>query len=78
MRDPARIDEIIDLLRDAWHQHPDLRLGQFVVSLLEYDRPAHAAFYVEDDLAQKFLRAMVDRGTNGMLAAHRDEAKRAR
>lgn len=29
-RDPARIDEIVDLLRAAWKQHPDWRLCQLV------------------------------------------------
>jgi hypothetical protein len=29
-RDPARIDEIVDLLREAWKRHPDWRLCQLV------------------------------------------------
>ena len=29
-RDPARIDEIVDLLRDAWKKNPDLRLCQLI------------------------------------------------
>lgn len=30
MRDPRRIDVIINKLRDAWKMHPDLRLGQLM------------------------------------------------
>ena len=29
-RDPARIDRIVDLLREAWKKHPDWRLCQLV------------------------------------------------
>jgi len=30
MRDPSRIDEIVEVLREAWKKHPDERLGQFI------------------------------------------------
>ena len=30
MRDPARIDEVLQLLRDVWALEPDLRLGQLI------------------------------------------------
>ena len=30
MRDPERIDEIIEELRAAWKKMPDMRLGQLV------------------------------------------------
>lgn len=39
MRDPARIDRICELLRAAWHESPDQRLGQFVYNLLIPSRP---------------------------------------
>jgi hypothetical protein len=29
-RDPARIDAIVDLLREAWKKHPDWRLCQLI------------------------------------------------
>ncbi len=67
MRDPARIDVLIELLRQAWQQNPDLRLGQLIVNSLEYGRCA--AFHTEDDIAQELLRAMVDGGTPGLLSA---------
>lgn len=33
MRDPERIDRIINKLRALWHSSPDLRLGQLVANL---------------------------------------------
>ena len=33
-RDPARIDEMLDLLGKLWRRHPDLRLGQLVFWLV--------------------------------------------
>lgn len=29
-RDPTRIDQIVDLLREAWKKNPDLRLCQLI------------------------------------------------
>ena len=31
-RDPARIDAIVDLLREAWKKHPDWRLCQLIAN----------------------------------------------
>ena len=33
MRDPERIDRIIEKLRLAWHEAPDWRLGQLISNL---------------------------------------------
>ena len=35
MKNPERIDRIIDKLRTAWHGSPDLRLGQLVHNLVD-------------------------------------------
>jgi|SRR5882672_520664 len=45
MRDPSRIDRIIELLRQHWHTSPDQRLGQLIANL-HYGLVSHA---VEDD-----------------------------
>lgn len=37
MRDPARINRMIELLRAAWLASPDLRLGQLIVNLTSSD-----------------------------------------
>ncbi len=50
MRDPARIDRVIEKLRALWYATPDQRLGQIIMNLLG---PGHHAgstlFYIEDD-----------------------------
>lgn len=60
MRDPARIDPIIEELRAYWKAHPDMRLGQIISNALPRNAPGVRQwnaelpepldpFYVEDD-----------------------------
>jgi hypothetical protein len=51
MRNPDRIDEIIEELCELWHHHPDQRLGQLVYNLARpFTNIASAdIFNVEDD-----------------------------
>jgi uncharacterized protein YihD (DUF1040 family) len=49
MRDPARIDTVLEALRLAWQQDPDLRLGQLVVNAVRPASPCPELFHVEDD-----------------------------
>jgi uncharacterized protein YihD (DUF1040 family) len=35
MRDVKRIDVMIELLRIAWHNNPDMRLGQLVSNIVD-------------------------------------------
>lgn len=59
MRDPARVDRMIELLRQAWHLRPDQRLGQLLDSLLaDYE----ALFYVEDDVTERKLTVLLNEG----------------
>jgi uncharacterized protein YihD (DUF1040 family) len=45
MRNPERINIIISLLRELWHQYPDMRFGQ----LFDFIRlPDSDGFYEED------------------------------
>jgi hypothetical protein len=44
VRDPNRIDPILQKLRDVWLANPDWRLGQLVVNVSGLADP----FYVED------------------------------
>lgn len=53
MRDPARINRIIEKLRAYWHAHPDQRLGQLIVNLAT--RSHQKPFYVEDDVIEPHL-----------------------
>ena len=51
MRDPNRIDKIIEELRKLWAAQPDLRLGQLLIYVT-----GDGLFYVEDDELLKNLR----------------------
>jgi hypothetical protein len=55
VRDPARIPVLLDALRAAWEQSPDLRLTQLLVNLL--DARPNPIFSVEDDVVLARLRA---------------------
>lgn len=65
MRDPARIDEILDLLRTVWLKNPDLRLGQLVVSAANPTEPCPKVFYVEDAQLSKALQRMLSQDLTG-------------
>jgi hypothetical protein len=63
MRDPARIDRIIDEIRELWKASPDLRLGQLLsnsvwtdpISGRRYDRSR--IFGTEDHTTEERLLA---------------------
>ncbi|MBN9521215.1 DUF1040 family protein [bacterium] len=59
MRDPARIERMVELLRRYWVANPDLRLAQIVVNLVRSGVPAPHIFYAEDDRLEAALRAEV-------------------
>jgi hypothetical protein len=48
MRDPKRIKEILDVLRDVWEHQPDLRLGQIVINAIRPVEPCPQVFHAED------------------------------
>ena len=39
MRDPKRIPEMLEAIRDVWEAHPDLRLGQLIMIALGTHKP---------------------------------------
>lgn len=45
MRNPERIDKILQEISRIWHKYPDLRLGQLIGNVLEGTN----LYYVEDD-----------------------------
>ena len=58
MRDPERIDVIIEKLRAVWKKNPDLRITQLLWALA---RSNYTFFYVEDDFVEKRLdRALLN------------------
>jgi|GEM_PF-4602362 len=48
-RDPARIPAVLEVLRDVWSPHPDLRLAQLIVNAAAKARPGTDVFFVEDE-----------------------------
>ena len=53
MRDPARIEPMLDAIRKLWQMFPDWRLCQLVVNVACIGDP----FYMEDD---EFLKRLVE------------------
>ena len=49
MRDPARIEPVLQLIRTLWELNPDLRLGQLLVSIIRPKQSCPEVFYIEDD-----------------------------
>lgn len=47
MRDPNRIDEIIERLTKVWKKHPNMRLGQMIMNAEFYAKVS--LFFVEDE-----------------------------
>lgn len=51
MRDPKRIEPVLQAVRTYWYEHPDLRLGQILCILAKGD-----PFYMEDDAVIEQLK----------------------
>ena len=51
MRDPNRIDEFCEVLKQEWHKVPDWRFGQFVSNFLGtvYSNTKRDPFFIEDN-----------------------------
>jgi uncharacterized protein YihD (DUF1040 family) len=52
MRDPQRIDRILNLIAVIWRRNPDLRLGQLLYSYAGFEGDI---FYYEDDKTEEKL-----------------------
>lgn len=59
MRDPARIEELLGYLREAWELEPDQRLGQFLVNLVGPSAPCPEMFGIEDEQLRKRLTRFI-------------------
>jgi len=56
MRDPKRIDVILQQISNIWHKYPDMRLGQLIGNVLE----GASLYYVEDDGLVSALKDMYE------------------
>jgi len=52
MRDPNRIEPMLQLIREVWYTTPDLRLTQLIMNAL---RSNQDPYYVEDERLKKAL-----------------------
>lgn len=57
MRDPARIDPLLDLIRDIWRRHPDYRLTQLLINAVGPSDPCSELYQVEDTKLMRKLEA---------------------
>lgn len=60
MRDPARIERMLSLVKKVWDSSPDLRLTQLIMNALVMNSDP---YYVEDDKLEEALKTYCkDRG----------------
>lgn len=60
MRNPDRIDTILDKIRMVWIQYPDMRYGQLLINIWYLKEAADPfciadCFHYEDDVLEKCL-----------------------
>lgn len=67
MRDPKRIDSVLQMLRTVWEQQPDLRLGQLLVIAARPKEPCPEVFYMEDEALMRELLHYRETLTSGAI-----------
>lgn len=65
MRDPARIDEMVALLRALWMKYPDWRLGQLILNAHAVASAPGEAYFAEDDVLEHGLRTLLGDPSGG-------------
>lgn len=53
MRNPERIDIIIDKLRETWVKSPNLRFHQMLENIMREDKIDSSWYYLEDEEFEK-------------------------
>lgn len=56
MRDPKRIKRILTIIEEYWDKHPDMRLTQLIMNVLQMNEDP---YYIEDDILEKKLKDMM-------------------
>ena len=49
MRDPARIEKVLELVAAVWKEYPDMRLAQLIYNIANTSQPCPGVFYLEDE-----------------------------
>jgi hypothetical protein len=70
MRDPARIEKILEVVRGVWERYPDLRLGQLIGNAADIRNVD--SYYIEDDDLEDELWGMI---VQDEVTKHRMEKK---
>ncbi|MBD0260983.1 MAG: hypothetical protein ICV83_35125 [Cytophagales bacterium] len=60
VRSTQHIDAVLEKLREAWAQHPELRLGQLLVIAVKPKMAGTEVFHAEDEQPVKGLRGMLE------------------
>lgn len=58
MRDPSRIDRVIEELRRIWKKYPDLRLWQLFEYVRSHNESPADNFYLEDEDWETILKSL--------------------
>ena len=56
MKDPKRIQLVIDTIRGIWYQYPNMRLGQLISNVIDSKTDL---FYVEDHVLIEKMKQFV-------------------
>lgn len=67
MRDPSRIEIMLNALHEAWLKNLDMRLGQLFVNLTRVDEPCPQVFNFEDDQLLTNMRDWLAKSESGEL-----------
>ena len=57
MKDPKRIDRVLELISEIWHKYPDMRLLQLLINVCLADTDF---YYTEDSLLEQWLHDHYD------------------
>jgi hypothetical protein len=57
MREPGRIERILNLVRKIWYIYPDQRFGQLITNCISSEM-----WFIEDDEIEKRLKEILERG----------------
>ena len=58
MRNPDRLEPVLNTILEVWKKNPDLRLCQLILNLVA---DANTLYYVEDEVLVKALKEMYDK-----------------
>lgn len=58
MRDPALIDQMIEVLWETWRRNPDMRPGQLIMVAVRPSEPCPEVFYIEDTVLARRLERL--------------------